>query len=348
MEIVKLARMAMATRFELVLCGEDPVYLRAVGEEALREIDRLDKQLSFYRPASDVSRLNRTPPQQAVRVEGGLFELLLQAKEYWQRTEGMFDLTVGPLMRIWGLTGSIGRLPDPNDLADVRQKVGMHHLVLDPESRSVRFEREGVQIDLGGIGKGFAVDEVIRLLRDAGIKSALVHGGTSTVATIGDDSGGRPWRIAVGASEAVRQGGDISSNDHTGSAPQVIRSGRRDNPDVQPILTVIALRDESLSVSDVGGKSFQKDGVTYGHVVDPRTGAPTFSRRLSAVVCSSAAEADALSTALLIADDEERSRLKISFASTRMLTTDVSGAVDYSDFGALASAIEVPDLATSS
>ncbi|MBT8401913.1 MAG: FAD:protein FMN transferase [Rhodothermia bacterium] len=348
METVKLARMAMATRFELVLSGDDPARLRAFGEEALREIDRLDKQLSFYRPASEISRLNRTAHQRPVEVEGRLFELLLQAKQCWERTEGLFDLTVGPLMDTWGLTGSNGRLPNPEDVDDARARVGMHHVILDPNDRTVRFDKEGVQIDTGGIGKGFAADEVIGMLRDKGVTSALVHGGTSTIATIGDDPDGNPWRIAIGAPEVVTRRRDQGSSGHVGGAPSVTRNGRPHDPDSQPILGVVELRDQSLSVSDVGGKRFEIEGETYGHVIDPRAGAPTSCRQLSAVVGPSAAEADAMSTALLIADDDERSRLQTRYPNLKMLTTDVYGAVDYSDFGMTERAAEKPDLVTSS
>ena len=174
METVRLAIHAMATRFELVLHGERAVHLRAAGEAALEEIRRLEAQLSFYRPGSDVSRINAGAAAKPVRVEPGLFSLLTTAKAAAPPDgAGAFDVTIGPLMRCWGFVNDTGHLPAPEQLAEARKRTGMGLVHLDVSSRTVAFERPGVEIDLGGIGKGYAIDEAMASLVENGVTSAL-------------------------------------------------------------------------------------------------------------------------------------------------------------------------------
>src|SRR4051812_27453755 len=139
MQTVALARNAMATRFEIVLHGEDPVALRAAGEEALGEIDRIEAQLSLYRPTSEIAHLNARAARAPVRVTPGLFRLLQQARQLSLDTGGTFDITIAPLVRCWGFMGGTGQLPQPEAVAEARAKVGMHQVELNAEDLTVRF-----------------------------------------------------------------------------------------------------------------------------------------------------------------------------------------------------------------
>jgi len=280
MTTVTLARQAMATRFELVLHGSDESVLRAAGEEALDEIARVEDELSYFRPTSQVFRINQEAAHGPVRVAPGLFRLLQQARQLSAESGNSFDITVAPLMRCWGLYTREGRVPEPGELAAARAKTGMNLVELDDATSTVRFTREGVQLDLGSIGKGYAVERAGELLREAGVTSALLHGGTSTVLAIGTPPDKDGWMIALEHPANVK-----GSQEHTGVL-------------VLP-LAKVSLRDESLSVSAVWGKSFTAADRSYGHVIDPRTGQPTEGALLSAVVLPSATESDALSTMLL-------------------------------------------------
>jgi thiamine biosynthesis lipoprotein len=273
METVALARHAMATRFEIVLNGNHPVALRAAGEEALAEIERIEAQLSLYRPSSEITRINARAAREPVRVSPGVFALLERASTLSRETGGAFDITIAPLVRCWGFMGEGGLVPGAEALAEARNRVGMRFIQLDPEALTVRFEREGMMLDLGAIGKGYAIERAAELLQDAGIASALLHGGTSTVYALGRAENGEPWKVAI---------------DH----PQETASPR--------LLATVPLENQALSVSAVWGKFFESAGRTYGHVLDPRTGQPADSALLAAVVLSSATESDALSTALLV------------------------------------------------
>lgn len=303
-QTVAVARHAMATRFEIVLHGRDAVRLRAAAEEALDEIERLDAQLSLYRPTSEIAHLNRAAANGPVRVEPGLFRLLQRAKSLSGETGGAFDITVAPLMRCWGFMGGTGKLPGKRKLAAARVCVGMHLVELDAENFTVRFVRDGVMLDLGAIGKGYALERAAMLLREAGVKSALLHGGTSTVCAIGAPPGQRAWKVAIQDPEAElnqegTKGGDVLNQECRKAGKEILLPSWLPNSPHPRVLVTVELKDEALSVSAVWGKAFAAKGKVYGHVLDPRTGAPVEGAVLAAVVLPSATETDALSTALL-------------------------------------------------
>jgi thiamine biosynthesis lipoprotein len=273
MQTVTLARNAMATRFELVLHGNNAAGLQAAGEEALDEVDRLENLLSLYRPRSEIAQINARAAREPVLVSPEVFSLLQHAQRLSAETGGAFDITIAPLVRCWGFMGGTGKMPTPEEVATARELVGMHQVLLDEGNRTVRFAREGVMLDLGAIGKGFAVEHAAEILREAGVTSALIHGGTSTVYAIGHPPDHEAWRIAI-------------------ERPALSESESLELP-------TVSLRDEAMSVSAISGRAFQADGKSFGHVLDPRTGQPTEAAELSVVVLPSATETDALSTALL-------------------------------------------------
>ena len=283
MSTIALACQAMATRFEVVLHGEDPARLRAAGEEALQEVERLDALLSLYRPESEISAVNRRAAEEAVRVSPTVFDLLQHARRLHEETEGAFDITIAPLVECWGFRSGSGAVPAAAALSEARSRVGFHLVHLDAAASSVRFARGGVRLDLGAIGKGFAVERAAAILREAGVTSAFLHGGTSTIYSLGHPPDADAWRVGI-------------HSDPT-------RTGKLDLLKLNPAATsgmVVPLKDEALSVSAVWGKSFASGGRRLGHVLDPRTGQPVQGAVLAAVVHPSATETDALSTALLV------------------------------------------------
>jgi len=283
---VRLACHAMATRFEIVLYGDNPTALRAAAEEAIEEIHRLEAQLSLYQPSSEIAHVNARAAREGVRVSPGVFALLEHAQKLTSETSGAFDITIAPLVRCWGFMGGTGKIPSENELADARAKVGMHLVQLNRPDFTIRFATEGVMLDLGAIGKGYAIDCASEILRQAGVASALLHSGTSTVSAIGSPPGEANWKIAIEhpADRTIRT---------------LARDSKPDSCESSEPLTTIPLKDECISVSAVWGKSFQADGRILGHVLDPRTGVPVSGAVLAAVVLASATETDALSTALL-------------------------------------------------
>jgi FAD:protein FMN transferase len=297
---VTVASNAMATRFEVVLHGDNPASLRAAGEEALGLVEQLEEQLSLFRSSSEIAYLNARAACEPVRVTPGLFALLQDAQKLSEQTGGAFDITVAPLVRCWGFMGGDGRMPRPEEVAEARAKVGMRLVQLNREDRTVRFAREGVMLDLGAIGKGYAVERAAEVLREAGVTSALLHGGTSSVQAIGQPPGEEFWKIA------------IETPSPTPDTPATL-------------LATVPLKDEAMSVSGVWGNSFAVGGRTFGHIIDPRTGEPAIGTMLAAVVLPSATETDALSTALLTLGTAGHERIASLRPGMRTLVVSESG-----------------------
>lgn len=269
---ITLATHAMGTRFELVLAGDDPHRLRAIGESALREVTECHRRFNLFDPGSWLNTINRRAADGPVVLDDLTFELLALCRQVHDDSYGAFDITVAPLMHALGLHRAEGPT-DHTTIGKARACVGMRHVRLNHETKTVNFTRPGVALDLGAIAKGFAIDLAIELLREHGITCALLHGGTSTAATIGSPPGEDGWRVRV------RSGaGDVTS-------------GR--------CITVL-LKDSALSVSAPHGRVIESGGETLGHVMDPRTGDPVSCGNFAAVVGESACLTDAWSTALLV------------------------------------------------
>lgn len=265
---VRLATCAMGTRFELVLHHGQPPRLRAAGEEAIELIHEQHRRLSAFERGSLLTRVNELAAMRPVAVDREMMDLLVLGRELWRASDGAFDPTVGPLMRAWGFRGSAR---DESEIARAREAAGFSHVVLDEPGGTVAYSRAGVRLDLGSIAKGFALDVAAQRLRELGVTSALLHGGTSSVVAIGRDGAGRPWRVALG-----------------GAGP------------------VVALEDAALGVSAPHGRVVEHEGVALGHVLDPRSGRPVAAARAGAAVGSSAAAADAWSTGLLVLGEARR------------------------------------------
>lgn len=286
---LRVARNAMATRFEFILYGDRPEALRAAAEEALDEVERIENLLSLYRPHSDIARINAGAGFGPVRVAPETFRLLDRMQRLSGQTCGAFDPTAGPLVRAWGFHGGTGSQPSVGDMEAAREQTGWHHVILDPGNGSVRLDCRGGMLDLGAAGKGYALDLAADILREAGVVSALLHGGTSTVVAVGRPPGAPGWRVALPGAPEGAAGVDL------------------------------LLSDQSLSVSAVWGRSFRDTaGRTRGHVLDPRSGLPVDGVGMAAVVLSSATESDAVSTALLVLGNPGREWLALAFPDARM------------------------------
>src|SRR5512143_3078003 len=191
------SRVTMGCTATIRVCGPDAGALPAIVAEGLDEIDRVDRLMSNYRRDSPLSRLNRDAGSGPVKVEPELLDFLAECLRWSRESDGAFDITVGPLMKAWGFFRDDGRVPGGDELRRVLEVVGYRHVALDREAGTVRFDRPGVELDLGGIGKGYAVDRVVELLRRRGVTSALVNLGGSSVYGLGAPPGKEACEIAV-------------------------------------------------------------------------------------------------------------------------------------------------------
>ena len=270
--LARYSRAAMATSFEVLLPMGTPQGAVAAAE-ALDLVDRLEDQLTVYRDTSEMSRINRLASHAPQYVEEHLFGLLSLANRLTQQTEGAFDVAVGAMIKAWGFYRRRGRVPSPEERAEVMEKSGMQHVVLDSEKRAIHFRRPGLEINLGSIGKGYALDRVGQLLRQQlGITSALVHGGHSSVLAIGDQPGkGRGWPVGI------------------------LHPQQRDRR-----LAIIHLCNRALGTSAATFQHLHHGGRKLGHILDPRTGWPAEGVLSASVTAPTAALADALATAFYV------------------------------------------------
>jgi FAD:protein FMN transferase len=270
--LLRFSRQAMATNFEVIF-PFGTRHAQLMGATALDEIDRLEAQLTVYRPESEVSRLNARAAEQPVIVEENFFQLLARAKHLHAATEGAFDVALGALIKAWGFYRRQGCVPDHEALARALDASGLVHVLLDPERRTVAFAKPGMEINLGSIGKGFALDGVVRLLhRRFQVPSMLIHGGHSSVFALGNEPGSKSgWSV-----------------------------GLLDPDEPGKRLGVLRLHNRGLGVSAATYQHFTHEGRKLGHILDPRTGWPAEGMRLAAATAPTAAEADALATAFFI------------------------------------------------
>ena len=266
---IRISRHAMACRFEVVVASKGDQGILA-AQEYLDEVDRLESILTIFRPPSEASLLNREADLHPVSVGVELYELLQFCGHMHRETEGTFDITTGTLSECWGFKERKPRVPAPEVLAAARERVGFHFVSLG-QDRTVSFRSRGLQINFGGVGKGYALDRGASSLRARGIDTALLSSGFSSVLALGDGPEGAGWLV--------------------GLRHPVFKDRR---------VGTVRLRSSAMATSGQEEQGFEVDGKRYGHILDPRTGYPTSGVASVSVIADSAACADSLSTAFFI------------------------------------------------
>lgn len=292
----------MACRFEVTLHDCDARHMHA-ARLALDEVDCIEARLSVFRDSSLLSEVNRRAAFEPVPVDDDLFALLCLARDLHRDTGGAFDITSTPLSRCWGFLQREGRLPSQQAIDDARARVGMDRVSLDADARAVRFGREGMALNLGSIGKGWALDVVARGLQAARVPRALLSAGGSSVLAVGAVRDGWPIDIASARAPGIR-------------------------------LARLGLGRGALGTSGAGEQFVEVDGVRYGHVLDPRTGWPASGVLSASVVTDRAAIADALSTAFLVGGPELAARYCATHPNVLALVTPDDGSLKPMIYGA--------------
>jgi len=262
---------AMGTVYTLNLYSPSQAHAEAIEQQVFDEIDRIDALLSNYQPTSELSRINQNAGNEPVTTDEETMRFLL-ASQHWSRvSDGAFDITVGRLMKLWGFYRHQGAIPSDTELDKARSSTGWQKLQLDPSTRTVRFLDPGLELDPGGIGKGFAVDTAVTLLREDHVQAAMLSAGGSTIYALGAPPGEPGWKIVIP--------GPLPSN---------------------ATLSTVYLRDTSLSSSDCTQKNFVANGHLYCHIMDPRTLRPVEGRVQVTIIHPSATASDALSNVLFV------------------------------------------------
>lgn len=237
---------------------------------AFDEARRVDSLLSHYKPDSELSRINREAGSKAVAVSEEMSDLLAACVEYSAATEGAFDVTVGSIVHAWGYFRGDGRKPWPWTLWWARRNSGYRHLELNRSDGTVRFRKAAMRLDPGAIGKGYAVDRVVGVLKEFGVRAAFVSSGTSSIYAMGSPPDRDGWGVDIRAPEAA---GEAAS---------------------------VRLSDEAISTSGSYERFFESDGTRYSHILDPRTGRPATGVEAVSVIGPRTIDTEAWSTALYV------------------------------------------------
>ena len=296
----------MGTFVEVAVVERSEPRAREAISAVMEEMRRVDGLISTHKPESLVSRLNRAAGGRSSPVESEVFTLIAEALRYSEASGGAFDITVGPLLPLWSFESG-GRLPAASELAAIMPLVGYKKLEMDKSTSSVGFARQGMAIDLGAIGAGWAADRAVAKLQGLGVRSAIVDAG-GEIRVLGTRPDGSPWRIGV-------------------------RHPREDG-----LLATFKLRDTAIATSGDYERFFEEGGVRYHHILDPATGLPAPGCRSVTVLAPTATEADACSTAAFVLGPERGIAFLRSRPGVRGFVVDARGGLHWTDDGLRAEA----------
>lgn len=290
---VRLQRHAMGTMIDIVAYHEPRAEGERAAARAMDEFVRLDGVMSHYRQDSDLARMVRAARGGFARVEPALYDVIEESLRVSRLSGGKFDVTIAPLLKVWKAAEAEGRRPSDEDVAAARRCVGYHMIDLAPPDR-VRFRSDCMDLDLGGIGKGYAVDRAAAVLKAAGVRHAFVNAGGSSIAGIGHPPGRDGWPVALGSAVAR---------------------------------TTLLLRDGSISTSQQYRTPLALAGGSFGEILDPHTAAPADAPMTVSVTAPRAVVSDALDTALVLLSIDDGRRLLEHFQGVSAMWMSAAGDV---------------------
>jgi FAD:protein FMN transferase len=300
---VSRSRLLLGTYCTITIFENTP---ERVFESAFERVEEIESKMSTSLETSEISEINRLSGTGGRTVSEDTYFVVARGLEYSNISNGAFDISVGPLVKIWGIGTEEAAVPDKETLAVVLELIGYSNIQLDPETRKVFLNKEGMKLDLGGIAKGYAADEAARVLTEAGVKSAIIDFG-GNILTLGTKRNREPWRIGIQAPQDIR--GDYIGILSSGAAA-VVTSGNYE-------------------------RYFEKDGKRYHHILDTETGYPVDNGLISVTIRSAdALSADALSTAVFSLGPEKGLALIESLSETEaILVTDTQEVIVSSGIG---------------
>ncbi len=267
-ETFSQSRLLLDTVVDIQVNSSDEQRANQAIAAAYAEIERIEALLSRYRDVSEIFALNKNAGIGSATVSAEVRDLLQRAKNYGALTDGLFDITIGALVDLWGIGTEHERIPSEEEIRQTLQRINL--ATLDMENpQSVSITQAGVSIDLGGIGKGYAIDRAWQTLNDHGIEKALINAG-GNIRCIGTRADGNAWRIGIR------------------------------HPRQEGILGVIEVTDKAVATSGDYERYFLQNGTRYHHILDPRTGSPAQTCQSVTILAPTAEMADAFSTAVFI------------------------------------------------
>lgn len=287
----------MGTAIRVELWQEFPGQGDKALQAVLDEMHRIDRLMSTYKDDSAISAINREAAQEAVALDDELVELIARALRFSALTDGAFDITYASVGQLYDYRKGVK--PDAAARAEALTAVNYHNVLLDVDRRTVRFAREGVRIDLGGIAKGYAVERSVEILRRLGVRHAIVTAGGDS--RLLGDRRGRPWTVGI-----------------------------RNPRDRAGVVTRIPLQDEAISTSGDYERFFEADGERYHHILRPSTGESPSDVRSVTVIGADGTATDALSTGVFVLGKDKGLALIETLDDFEAIVIDSDGAMHYS------------------
>lgn len=244
---------------------------KSAVRKAFAEMERVEAIFSVYKRESEISKINRLETGEALKVQEEVFNLIERSIVYTEKTKGVFDITVKPLVDLWNAAKAEDRLPTDDEIKNALDRIGSQYVILDRANQTISFKKEGMALDLGGIAKGYATDRAIKILKESNIRNAIVNSG-GDMYCLGRKSEGTLWNVGI---QHPRRKGEICLE--------------------------IELENMAIDTSGDYEKYFLLGGRRYSHIINPRTGYPIGDNIVSAsIITKDSAAADALATALCI------------------------------------------------
>lgn len=296
---VKRSDFALNTLINITVTGKSA---DSAADAALAEIKRIDALMNTHSSKSALYALNCASAGERVRVSAEIFKLIKTSAQISEKTGGAFDITLKPVADLWAIGTENPRVPQSGEILGALEKTGYENMILNEEDCTVEFKKDGMQIDLGGIAKGYAANRAAEILKNAGIKSALLDLGGNVYA-VGQRSDGQRWRVGL-------------------QTPWKTRG---------EYFKTVSVSDTSVVTSGAYERYFEDNSEIYHHILNPENGYPSKSGIQSAtVICTDSALADALSTAVFVSGSEGARRIAENFDNVKIiLYTDDGEILEY-------------------
>lgn len=288
----------MGTAVDVELWSDDAAKANEAIAAVIAEMHHIDDTMSPFKPDSELSRINREAAQHPVPISREMYDILAKSIEFSKLSGGAFDVTFSSVGYLYDYRKHIR--PTDAEIAEALPAISYRHLRLDPVKRTIRYDRDGVRVDLGGIAKGWAVDRSIEILKARGITNAMVMAGGDS--RLLGDRRGRPW--SVGIRNPFKQG---------------------------EVIAVLPLQDTAISTSGDYERYFDEGGVRYHHIIDPKTGKSAHGVHSVTVLAADATTTEGLTKSIFVKGPVEGMRLIESMKGVDAIIVDAEGRLLYSD-----------------
>jgi len=289
--IYRESRISMDTICTITIVSSSKRQAKEAVDAGFAEIKRLEGLLNFFSPDSEITAINRSSGYKPVRVSKETLVIIKKAVRISDYTDGAFDPAVGPLMRLWGFSdkGISGVIPTPQEIKNILPLVDYRKIKINDSTSEIFLEKKGMELDLGGIAKGYAADKAIEVIKSRGIKAALVAIG-GDIRGYGLKPDKKPWRVGI-------------------QNPRPKSENIEPQAEKEDIFVSLYLKDAAISTSGDYQRSFIKDGVRYHHILDPKTGFPAGRAMSVSVIAPEGYMADAISTGVFVLGPEKGIKL---------------------------------------